>query len=295
MRRLKTKLKYKWLVIMVLGWLLMYKYVLKNDLIEIIERSLPGREGVLLMGMVLGEKGKMSREFYKQLVESGLIHIVVISGSNLMMLGRTLIEFLAKIMGRLWAIIYGGGVLIWYVNLVGWEIPIIRALIFLSIFYWAQILGRQFNVWRALLLVGIMMLIADFEMVKESSFWLSIMAFLAVVLNKNAGIIKTTVWVSLFILPIISMKFGRISWLSPLANLSVLFLVEIITVIGFIGTILASKTILMLSYPLLRYLIEVVEGIGKIGTSLEFRFNWLMFLGWYLIIGAYWYGKNKGK
>lgn len=280
---------------MVLGWLLMYKYVLKNDLIEIIERSLPGREGVLLMGMVLGEKGKMSREFYKQLVESGLIHIVVISGSNLMMLGRTLIEFLAKIMGRLWAIIYGGGVLIWYVNLVGWEIPIIRALIFLSIFYWAQILGRQFNVWRALLLVGIMMLIADFEMVKESSFWLSIMAFLAVVLNKNAGIIKTTVWVSLFILPIISMKFGRISWLSPLANLSVLFLVEIITVIGFIGTILASKTILMLSYPLLRYLIEVVEGIGKIGTSLEFRFNWLMFLGWYLIIGAYWYGKNKGK
>jgi hypothetical protein len=64
-------------------------------------------------------------------------------------------------------------------------------------------------------------------------------------------------------------------------------------VIGFVGSILGSKVILMASYPLLRYLIEVIEGVGKIGASWEFRFNWLMFLGWYLLVGGYWYGKNK--
>lgn len=279
--------------VLVLGWYLIYKFIIRSDLIEIIERSLPSREGALMAGMVFGEKGKISRDFYNQLVESGLIHIVVVSGSNLMMLGKAMIELMAKFIGRIWAIIWGGGIILWYVNLVGFEIPVARALLFLGLYYWAQVLGRQFNIWRALLVVILVILLADVRIIEETSFWLSIAAFMAVLLNRNKGMIETIIWVSLFILPIISIKFGTVSWISPLANMAVLFLVEAITVIGFVGSILGSKVILMASYPLLRYLIEVIEGVGKIGASWEFRFNWLMFLGWYLLVGGYWYGKNK--
>jgi hypothetical protein len=45
---------------------------------------------------------------------------------------------------------------------------------------------------------------------------------------------------------------------------------------------------------MLRYLIEVVEVTGKWSwAQLNFQFNWMMLLGWYLIIGVYWYERKK--
>jgi len=78
-----------------------------------------------------------------------------------------------------------------------------------------------------------------------------------------------------------------------------LFLVEVITIAGFVGSLMAllwenlGKIILGISYPLLRYLIEIVEETGKVGGVLNFQFNWWMLFGWYLLLGAYWYEKKK--
>jgi hypothetical protein len=47
------------------------------------------------------------------------------------------------------------------------------------------------------------------------------------------------------------------------------------------------------SYPFLRYLIEIVEFSGNVGGVVKFQFNWLMLIGWYLMIGGYWYEKEK--
>ena len=299
MKKLEKKLKYKEVgLLLVVG--LIYKFIKRSDLIGVIEVVLPPREGALLAGMVWGEKGLISRDLYNLLKNTGLVHIVVVSGANLMIIGRGIIESLAKIVGRKMAIIGGGGIVIIYVNLVGWQIPVVRAVLFLAIYYWAQLLGRQFKSSRALFLVVLIMFLADYKIFGEISFWLSVAAFLGMLLSQGEGVVKSTIWVSIFILPILSMFFGTVSLLTPLINLGVLFLVEMITIIGFLGSVIGlmwkslGGIILSVSYPMLRYLIEIVEVTGKWQWGMvNFQFNWWMLGGWYLVIGGYWYEKKK--
>jgi competence protein ComEC len=273
---------------------------MRSDLIDIIQKALPSGEAGLLAGMIWGEKGLISRDLYNLLKNTGLVHIVVVSGANLMIIGKSIIESLAQFIGRKMAIIGGGGIVLIYVNLAGWQIPVVRALLFLGIYYWAQILGRQFNSSRALFLVILIMFLADFGIFTEISFWLSVSAFLAILLSQKEGVLKSTIWVSLFILPILSIFFGRISLLTPIINLAVLFMVEIITIIGFVGSLIGliwkslGEVVLRVSYPMLRYLIEMVEFVGKWQWGVvNFQFNWWLLSGWYLIIGAYWYEKRE--
>lgn len=300
MKKLEKKLKYKEIGLLLIVWFLIYKFIKRSDLIGVIQGALPSREGALLAGMVWGEKGLISRDLYNLLKNTGLVHIVVVSGANLMIIGRGIIESLAKLVGRKMAIIGGGGIVIIYVNLAEWQIPVVRAVLFLAIYYWAQMLGRQFKSSRALFLVVLIMFLADFKIFGEISFWLSVAAFSGVLLSRGEGVVKSTIWVSIFILPILSMFFGTVSLLTPLINLGVLFLVEMITILGFLGSVIGlmwkslGGMILGASYPMLRYLIEIVEVAGKWQWGVvNFQFNWWMLWGWYLVIGAYWYEKKK--
>lgn len=294
------KLEYKKILGTVLGYFLISLVLRKDLILKISNQALPFREASLLTGMVWGEKSGMKGEFYNYLINSGLVHIVVVSGANLMIVSQSLIENLAKLVGRKMAILGGSGVVLIYVNLVGWQLPIIRALLFLEIYYFSQILGRKFNTFRAMILVMVVMFLADWKIYSEASFWLSIMAFTAVLLNRNSNIIKINFWVNIFIIPILSISFRQINLISPVLNIIVLFLVEVISVLGFWGGILGvvwqnlGRLLLTVSYPLLRYLIEVIEWGGRWkGATLNFQFNWWMLLGWYLILGAYWYEKKK--
>lgn len=300
MKKWWIKSVYKKSLLIILIWILAFLILKKESLLLIINKALPSREAGLLSGMVWGEKSAIKGEFYNSLIRTGLIHIVVVSGTNLMIVGRGLIENLAKLIGRKMAIMGGGGIILIYVNLVGWQLPIIRAFLFLEIFYISQMLGRKFNVFRALVLVIGIMFLADWQIYKEVSFWLSIVSFVAVLLNQNKNILKTTFWINIFILPILSISFGEISLISPLVNIMVLFLVEIVSVLGFWGGIIGlicqkiSMLVLLVNYPLLRYLIEVVElGGSWKWAMINFHFNWWMLIGWYLILGAYWYEKKK--
>lgn len=296
MKRLKGKLKFRYLWIsVVLGFFLCF--LLKREkLVEVIYKSLGSPEAALLAGMLWGGKENLGKELYRNLTDSGLLHLVVVSGTNLTIIGRSLIEFLAKIMGRYTAIIVGMVIVLVYINIVGWQIPVVRAGLFLGFYFGAQFLGRQFKPLRIWLVVGILMLLANFKIINEVSFWLSMVAFLAVLTSSNKNIVTTNLWINLAVTPIIAFKFGSIGPWSILVNLGVLFMVEILTILGFVGSLLGlvvlpvGKIILNICYPFLRYLIEIVNFFGQSG-AIKISFNIWMLLGWYLLLGVYWYEK----
>jgi len=186
--------------------------------------------------------------------------------------------------------------------MVGWEAPVIRAVFLISIYYWAQILGRKYSISRSLGLTILVMLLADWKMVTGISFWLSFLAFLGIVLKpkiENIGgdffqNMFATLWVSLWVTPVLAISFGKISLISFLTNALLLGLVEIITLWGGIGMIVGvffdffGKIILFLIYPFLKYFVLIVEVMGKIPwASVDFKFNWIMLVGWYLVLGVY--------
>lgn len=291
------------ILLLILVLCLLYFFVNKENLTQTINFNLPPREAGLLTGMVLGDKTGMEKDFYQILQKTGLVHIVVASGTNVMLIAGVLIEGLAWILGRKKAIIFGL-ILIWsYAGLVDFQIPIVRATLMISIFYWAQILGRKFNLTRALVLTIAIMVAADWTMVLGVSFWLSFVAFVAINIKwreqgRHAGLpvqilndFKNTLWVSLFITPILALVFGQISLIGVVANAMVLGVVEIITLIGGFGSLVGvfipvlGKIFLWLIYPLLKYFVLMVDWWGEIKwISLEIRFNFLMMIGWYMVL-----------
>jgi competence protein ComEC len=274
---------------LVLGIILMYKFVNRDSLIYVIRQGLPPQEAGLLGGIIWGDKSGFEKNFYENLKNSGLVHLVVVSGSNVMLLVGGVIETLAGFLGRK-KTIAGGLILGWgYTQMVGWEIPVVRAMLLVSMVYLAQLYGRKYDLWRALFLAVAIMVVGETGVLLSVSFWLSIMAFLGVVTAKNKKL--TNIYVSLWITPILALVFGKISLVSPISNLLVSGLVEIVTLVGVVGTMVgmiilpAGKMILWLTYPMLKYLAMVVEwsGSGKWST-ISVSFNWWILIGWYLIL-----------
>ncbi|MFA7300696.1 MAG: ComEC/Rec2 family competence protein [Candidatus Shapirobacteria bacterium] len=264
---------------------------LKTKLIYEILSNLPNQQGSMLVAMLWGDVSGVSKEFYNQMVVTGLIHILVVSGSNLMIVVKGIIEFLAEWIGRKRSIVIG--ILIgWiYVNLVGFEMPATRAIVMVTVMYFSQFLGRRTNFFRMLLLVLLIMVLADYRVLGSTSFWMSFLAFIAVSQNTNEGILKTTLRVNLWLLPILAWKFGSISLVAPLSNLMTLFLVETITVLGFVGTIF--HPILWLVYPLLVYIQKIVEILSiPHWAQVNISFNTWMMAGSYMIIGGYYMKKH---
>ena len=286
------------IILMFLG--LIYNFVTRENILGIINQSLPPREAGLLGGILVGDKSGFESNFYSELKNSGLVHIVVVSGSNVMLLIGGWIESLAGFFGRKRSIVMGL-ILGWgYANLVGWEIPVVRAMMLMSIMYWAQLWGRKYNLTRGLILgVGLMM-IGEITILMSVSFWMSMMAFLAVVTAKrfkkqeirfmNRTVLET-LWVSVWITPIIAMVFGKISVVSPITNTLVVGMVEIVTVLGAVATALGGGVFLWMVYPALKYLALLIEWSGKLPV-LDFKFNWVMLIGWYITLFYFLFRKH---
>ena len=260
----------RWILVFIL-FFLMYKFIDKEGLIRVIDQSLPPREAGLLNGMLLGDKRGFEKNFYSNLKRTGIVHVVVVSGSNVILIAGGLIENLAKFLGRKGAIILSL-VSIWaYSMMVGWEAPVVRAVLLISIFYWAQLIGRKFSWKRSLGLAVIIMVLANWRVVTSVSFWLSLTAFVAVTIKprKLRGDFLKTFWVSLWVTPILAFCFGEISIVAPLVNALVLFLTETVTIVGGLGAILGlfwpflGRVLLLLIYPLLKYFIFLVDELGK--------------------------------
>jgi len=283
-----------------------YKFINKDDLIRVIFLNLPPREASLMAGMVFGDKNNFDKNTILNFQVSGVIHIMVVSGTNIVLVFRGLVERIASWIGRKRAILLGFGVTLVYINWVGWEIPAVRAFLLMSIFYWAQLLGRKFNLFRAIMLIILIMVLADYRVFGSGSFYLSFVAFGAVVLNLNKSRkwwsdLWNSFWVSLWILPILALFFGKISLVAPITNALILFLVEVITILGVLGSFLGlivpvfGKIVLWISYPLLKYILLIVDGLAAFKwASIQIKFNWVFLIGWYLLLIGWWL-KNKNE
>jgi len=279
------------LILFLLAGVLFYKFIKRDSLIQVVYDSLPNKEAGLLNGMLWGDKTGFGKEFWNQLKNSGLVHLVVVSGTNMILVFRGVIENLAKILGRKWAIGVGFLIALSYVSLVGWQIPVVRALILVSVMYWAQVLGRRYNMVRGLILSLLIIILAWPTSLMDISFWLSFGAFVGVISSPWRDIVRSNIWISLWVSPILAISFGKINLISPVSNLLVLLIVEVITIVGFLGSVsgifvpFLGKIILLMIYPLLKYFGVVAGVIGEWKwANLNINFNWLILFGWYLIL-----------
>ncbi len=293
--------------------LLVWATELRLAVLSKIRTLLPEREATLVAGEVLGVNN-IPADFKAELTKTGTIHVVVVSGQNLMIVAGVFMA-LSRYIGRRRSLVLSFVAIFLYALIAGFQAPAVRAMIMVLTATVGLFLGRQTSTLLALFLAAVLIVIFSPASLYTVSFQLTFAATLGIVtlgqilqkkfsilpfLGENAAISLASF---IFTGPIILYYFGRISLLAPLANILVAEAVFPIMVLGFFLSITSlvfnplASIIALLAYAPAHYFSLVVAFFAKVNFGYFEYFgqnlNLTIFLYFliFLLLGV-WRGKR---
>ena len=300
------------------NWFYQKIFNFKDKLRKVIEQILLPPQSSILKAVFLGDRFGLSNDLKDDLNVSGTRHIIAISGMHIIIWSQ-IILYLALAIG-FWrgnAFYFVIIILALYILMIGAPASAVRAGIMASLLLFAQKIGRLRSADRSVVFAAVIMLIFNPLLIKSDvGFQLSFMATLSIIylkpiLDKKTeklpnyfkikDIITMTLAAQLGTLPLLIFHFGRLSLISPLANLLIVPLLPVIMIMGmilvFTGLIWISlaKIIVWPIWFLLTYLIKVVEYSSSLPlAAIEFNsFSLIFLIGYYIILIWYvFYKKN---
>lgn len=162
--------------------ILEHLYLFKHAFISNIESALPAPESFLANGLVISGKGSMSKELQLEFQKVGLIHIVVLSGSNISIIGETIVRTLS-FLPTLWSSVFGGIGIVLFSSMTGGGATVIRSAIMSIIALAARVTNRQNDALVSLMIAGsVMLTVNPYLLFYDPSFQLSFAASLGLIL-----------------------------------------------------------------------------------------------------------------
>ena len=157
-----------------------------------IRAALPGETGEIAVALITGEQGGISQETKQAMRDSGLAHILSISGLHMVIMAGTvfwLVRALLALWPRLalnypikkWAAGAALAASTFYLALSGAAVPTVRSWIMMSIVLIAMMLDRPALTMRNVALAALLILIVAPESLFDPSFEMSFAAVVALV------------------------------------------------------------------------------------------------------------------
>ncbi|HEY1037477.1 MAG TPA: ComEC/Rec2 family competence protein [Candidatus Paceibacterota bacterium] len=269
-----------------------FLYSVKSRIVENIESSLPSPHAFLASGLIISGKGSMSKELQEKFQIAGLIHIVVLSGSNVSIIGDAILKvfgFLPKTI----ASVCGGLGIVGFAVMTGGGATVVRSTVMSLIALYARLTNRTNAALMSLTVAGSLMLVHNPKILfHDPSFQLSFLASLGLILYSErvkvrimflktkfkvpesvVDLIACTFATQLFTLPFIIHMSGLFSVIALAVNIIVLpvipltmLLVFVVSVLSFISGAVASVPAFV-SWILLSYELKVVDIAASISWS----------------------------
>jgi competence protein ComEC len=207
---------------------------------NVLLKALPKPYGGLSVGILLGNKDYLDVNMENIFVVVGIIHIMALSGYNITIIADSLGRAVQR--RSVGLSLYLSFVGIWaFVLATGFSASVVRAAIMGSTILLARKLGRQADSFVAILLAaGIMVFINPYIIRYDLGFQLSFAAMTGIIFVaprlknyfKDLGkifseIVASTLGAQLFTFPLLGYYFGRLSYVSVIANMLVLPLIPL--------------------------------------------------------------------
>lgn len=257
----------------------------------------------LLLGMVIGIKDEIPYGYNQRLKNVGIVHVVVVSGQNLTLLAGFILG-IAPYLGRRKTIWISILVIMFYVFLTGFQIPVIRAAIMFFMASLAKLYGREGDSISVLAITALVMLIINPLWLISISFQLSFLATIGVVvvapeLVKQARYVpevlkqdlSVTIAAQIMTAPIIAFYFNQFSVVGLLVNVLLLWTIPLIMILGAFGLIISlislklASIILIIPNILLHFFVSIVDIFNEPWASTYINsFNFIQLVGIYLVI-----------
>ncbi len=253
----------------------------KESVLSKINREIPEPESALMGGLILGTKQSLGQELRQDFIRTGTIHIVALSGYNVTIVAEAVMRALGTVMAKTVSIYFGIGGIILFAIMTGAGSTVVRASLMAILALIARALGRNFNIGRALLIAGFVMVASNpWILCYDVSFQLSFLATIGLIyltpkvkpwfyfVTEKFGlreVVSATVATNIFVLPFILYKMGILSIVALPANLLVLPLIPYTMLFGFLaaGTSFVSHIFALpfgiISYAMLHYELWVIK------------------------------------
>lgn len=131
----------------------------------------------LVQGMLLGDKSEISEEQKDHFRESGLIHLLAVSGLHISIAGRSVYQMVRKAgMNFIFSALAGTFTAGFYCMLTGLSVSSIRAFLMLVVYFLSQILGKTYDILSSASFAGVVILARRPFFIWDSGFLLSFTA-----------------------------------------------------------------------------------------------------------------------
>src|SRR5205814_7465931 len=197
-----------------------------------LRRLVPEPESGILLGIALGDRGSISADLAYAFSRSGTSHLLAISGFNMTLVASAVGGLLRGRCGPRTRAIATGAAVVLYSLLVGLGASVVRSAVMATITSLGLALGRRAAAENGLCAAIALMLAIDPTTLGDASFLLSagatagLLAFQAPLARRFAAMpalvgegLAATLAATLPTLPLVAGIFGRISLVSPIANL----------------------------------------------------------------------------
>lgn len=253
----------------------------------------------LLQGMLIWGKSLLSEEAYNQFKSSGLVHLIVVSGGNIMMVS-VLMGFLLFWLPYYIRIGVIAISIVWYWSICGRDSSVVRAVIMWIIGILGIYGGRLMDsLWVLKRTAILMLLINPYFLVYDLGFSLSFAAVLGLILSSKArGKYKEkhpmkasskmyTIWMKIFtdyilpwigatlgVLPVLILIWGTYNLTSFPSNLLVQLIAPLATIVWGISLLfpvssLISSVLVWIAYFLLSFILKISAWTSEYGIIVE--------------------------
>ncbi len=280
---------------------------------KVIEAYGENKISGLILWMLIGDKSQIPEAEYQQFVDSGLVHLIAVSGWNILMI----VVFLQCVLFFLPFYVRIGLILVTitgYSLICGMDSSVFRALLMGGLSMVALFRGREIDIRRLLSISALVMLVINpYFLAYDTGFLLSYSALIGIVyfdtikrsndettkwqINRfqkwlqyiYKTYISPSIWASIGIFPIIIFFMGQMNLLSIIGNLLVLPIVPFVMIYGFASTyayaLLDRQRLLWIEKLLVQYIYKISEFLSTYGLYISVTGLWVkyLFLVWFLI------------
>lgn len=262
----------------------------KNSIEKQIDKYLKKPVSSVLKSMITGNKSALDRDTKENFIDTGLIHILVISGLHI---GFCVVIFMFtfKLFCLKLKYIYLLTIptLFFYTLVTGSNAPAVRAAIMASCLLITLILDRESLVYNALALSALIILILNPQTLFTASFQLSFFATLGIIylypkFSTCFGVIKNkyirNIWditsvtlsAQIALIPLLIFYFYKLSVISFILNLLIVPIIPVVIGLAFtfyMSSMISYHLALIISF-VLNYILKLILYIINYSSNLSF-------------------------
>jgi competence protein ComEC len=271
------------------GFLAIYMAPVHMWIERAIDRYVPGEERAFLLALVLGERGELTDELKDAFRQSGIIHLISVSGLHTGLVAMIAFLFLKGVRLSSRASLVGSALIVWfYCGISGCSPPTLRSSVMVTCVVSSRLLGRGTGLVSPLCTSCAILLLINPRYITDVGFQLSYAATGSMLAGASLGkaikrwlsppewiwkyvlsTVLTTIVAQMGVLPILAFQFGSVSAVSIPANLLAIPVASGALVSSFcsLGFFAVAPPLAASSFSLTWLLLRLCNLIAKLASS----------------------------